>query len=171
MFVKLSTRAYKHETVAISSLPFLPLKADDSTIMGQRYCIAVFWSKMQAQKSLTLRWRSVDVHFQEVVAISLLAFLPRKVVNIIIMGVCHCTALELSRMHDEKLLTIGWNLFLEGASEMVVGPVVQIGGQHCHYGLMLSHTLVILQDSRPEICDPLLTLGSRMGQLACRLLL
>ena len=37
---------------------------------------------------------------------SSLAFLHIKAANIGIMGVCHCTALELSKMQDEKLLRL-----------------------------------------------------------------
>jgi hypothetical protein len=36
---------------------------------------------------------------------SLLAFLFRKAAKNIIIGVCRCTALELSMMQDQKLLT------------------------------------------------------------------
>jgi hypothetical protein len=41
IFVKLNTRAFKDETVAISSLAFLPIKAADSQIICYRRCIAV----------------------------------------------------------------------------------------------------------------------------------
>jgi hypothetical protein len=51
---------------------------------------------------------------------------------------------------------------------MVVGPFVNKGGQYCHYGLLLSCSLVIIQDARSEIGDAVLTLSSRMGQSACR---
>jgi hypothetical protein len=40
IFVQLNTRIYKDKVVAISSQTVLPLKAADSTIMGQRCCIA-----------------------------------------------------------------------------------------------------------------------------------
>jgi hypothetical protein len=52
---------------------------------------------------------------------------------------------------------------------MVVGVFAHKGGQYCYYGLMLSRSLVIIQDARPEIGDAPLTLISRMGQRACRL--
>ena len=42
----------------ISSLACLPIKAADSTIVGQRRCIAVWLSKIQAQTLLTLWWHS-----------------------------------------------------------------------------------------------------------------
>jgi len=41
---------------------------------------------------------------------------------------------------------------------MVVGLCAHKGGQHCHYGSMLSHSLVIIQVARPDIDDALLTL-------------
>jgi len=52
---------------------------------------------------------------------------------------------------------------------MVVGVFAHTGGQYCYYGLMLSRSLVIIQDARPEIGDAPLTLISRMGQQARRL--
>jgi len=52
---------------------------------------------------------------------------------------------------------------------MVVGNFTHKGGQYCHYGLMLSRSLVIIQDARPEIGDAPLTLISQIGQRACRL--
>jgi hypothetical protein len=51
---------------------------------------------------------------------------------------------------------------------MVVGSFAHTGGQYCHYGLMLSHSPVIIQDARPEIGDAPLTLISPMGQRAYR---
>jgi hypothetical protein len=52
---------------------------------------------------------------------------------------------------------------------MVVGIFAHKGGQYCHYGLMLSRSLVIIKDARPEIGNAPLTLMSRMRQRACRL--
>ena len=52
---------------------------------------------------------------------------------------------------------------------MIIGLCAHKGGQHCHYGLKLSHSQVIIQVARPEIGDAPLTLISRMGQQACRL--
>jgi hypothetical protein len=72
-------------------------------------------------------------------------------------------------MQDQKSLTLHWRSFLGGGSDMVVGIFAHKGGQYCHYGLMLSRSLVIIQDARPEIGDAPLTLISRMGQRACRL--
>jgi len=37
---------------------------------------------------------------------SSLVFLPIKAANIVIMGICHCTAPELSEMQDQILLTL-----------------------------------------------------------------
>jgi hypothetical protein len=47
---------------------------------------------------------------------------------------------------------------------MVVGIVAHKVGQYCHYGLMLSRSLVVIQDARPEISDAPLMLISWMGQ-------
>jgi len=57
--VKLNSTIFNDEVVVISPVAFLPLKAADSTIMGQSCRIAVWLSKMQAEKSLTLHWRSL----------------------------------------------------------------------------------------------------------------
>ena len=35
-----------------------------------------------------------------------LAFLPIKAANIVILGLCHLTALELSKMQDKKSLML-----------------------------------------------------------------
>jgi len=53
----MNSRTDKDLAVAISSLALLRIQAADSMIMGQHRCIAVWLSKMQAQKSLTPRWR------------------------------------------------------------------------------------------------------------------
>jgi len=53
--------------------------------------------------------------------------------------------------------------------DMVVRIFAHKGGQYCHYGLMLSRSLVIIQDARPEIGDAPLMLISQMRQRACRL--
>jgi len=52
---------------------------------------------------------------------------------------------------------------------MVVGVFAHTGGQYCYYGLMLSRSLVIIQDTRPAIGDARLTLISLVGQRACHL--
>jgi len=138
--------------------------AAHSTIMGQHATALLSDDPSCKPKN---HWHSVDAHFEEVVAISSLAFLPRKAAIIMIMGICHCSALELSMMQDQKSLTLCWRSFLGGGSDVVVGPVAHSGGQYYHYGLMLSRSPVIIQDARPEISDAPLTLISPMGQWAC----
>jgi hypothetical protein len=49
---------------------------------------------------------------------------------------------------------------------MVVSSFAHKRGQYCHYGLMLLHSPVIIQDARPEIGDAPLTLISPIGQQA-----
>jgi hypothetical protein len=45
---------------------------------------------------------------------------------------------------------------------MVVGILAHKGGQYCHYGLMLSPSLVIIQDAIQEIGDaPLMLIFRR----------
>jgi hypothetical protein len=84
-----------------------------------------------------------------------------------IMGVCRWTALELSMMQDQKLLTLHCRSFVGGGSDMVAGLCAHIGGQCCHYGLILLCSLVSIQDARPDIGDAPLTVISRMGHRAC----
>ena len=45
-----------------------------------------------------------------------------------IMGVCHCTALELSRMHVQKSLTLRPRLSLGGSSDIVSSIFAYKGG-------------------------------------------
>jgi hypothetical protein len=52
---------------------------------------------------------------------------------------------------------------------MVVAIFSHKGGQYCHYCLMLSRSLVIIEDATAEIGDAALRLISQLGQLACRL--
>jgi len=52
---------------------------------------------------------------------------------------------------------------------MVCGLCVHKDSQFCHYGVMLLHNPVIIQDAWPEIGDALLTLICWMGEQTCRL--
>jgi hypothetical protein len=52
---------------------------------------------------------------------------------------------------------------------MVVVSFAHKGSQNYHYGLVLSHRPVIIEDGRPEIGDTPLILISPMGQRAYRL--
>jgi len=163
--VKLNTRTYKDEAVAISSLALLPIKAANSTIVCQHHCIPVWVSKMQAKKSLRLRWHSFLGGSSDI----LTSVFLRMAANIMIMGVCCCSALQLSMMQDQKSLTLCWHSFLGGGSDIVAALCAHEGGQYCDYGFMLTHSTVNVQDEWPEIRDVPLTLISRMGQRACRL--
>jgi len=100
---------------------------------------------------------------------SSLAFLPIKAVDILVMGVCRCTALELSKMQNQKWLTLHGNALFGGGSDIDAGLCAHEGSQYCDYGLMLSPSPVNILDAGPEIGDALLMLISRMGQRACRL--
>ena len=86
-----------------------------------------------------------------------------------IMGVCSCTALELSKMQDQKSLMLRRLSFLGGVSDIIAGRCAHKGGQDCDYDFMLLRSQLIIHDARPEIGDAPLTLISNMGQWACRL--
>jgi len=86
------------------------------------------------------------------------AFLPRKGANIMIMSVCHCTALELSMMQDQQSLTLSWHSFLGGGSDIGTSIFAQKGGQFYDYECMPLHGPRIIHDARPKIFDTPLTL-------------
>jgi len=96
-----------------------------------------------------------------------LAFLPIKAARVVIMGVCQLTVLELTKMQDQKLLTLCWHSFLGGGRDIITRLRAYKGGQYCDYGQMLAYSQVIIQDARPEIGDAPLTLISRMRKQAC----
>jgi len=96
-----------------------------------------------------------------------LAFLPIHTANIVIMGICHCTALELSKMPRQKLFTLGWRSFLGVGTIIVAGLCAHQGSQYCDYSVTLTHSPVIIQDAWLEIGDTLLMLMSRICQQAC----
>ena len=66
-----------------------------------------------------------------------LAFLPLMAANIMIMEVCLCTALDLSKMQDQRSLTLCLLSFIRGGSDIVAGLCANTGSQHCDYGLIL----------------------------------
>jgi len=72
-------------------------------------------------------------------------------------------------MQDQESLTLRWRSFLWGGSDIVAGLCAHKGGQYWDYGLILSHSPVIIEDARPEIGDAPFTLISRMGQQAYQL--
>jgi hypothetical protein len=92
-----------------------------------------------------------------------------KAANIVNMWVGYRRALELSKMQDPKLLTLCWRSLLEGGSNIVAGHCAHKGGPYTDYGVMLSRSLVIIQNAWLEIGETPLTLISRMGQRAYRL--
>jgi len=95
------------------------------------------------------------------------AFMPIMVTNIVIMGVCCCTSLELSNMQDQTLLTLCWHSCLWGGSDIDAGHCAHKGGRFDDYDLTLSHGPVMIQDSGTEIVDDLLTLISMMVHREC----
>jgi hypothetical protein len=120
---------------------------------------------MQAQQSLTLRWRSLLRDSCNIVTV----IVVYKGIQIMIMGVCHCRVLELSKMKEQKSLPHGWRSFLGGGRDIFACLCVHQGGQYFDYSLTLLSSPVIVQDARPEISNALLTVISRMGQQAYRL--
>ena len=75
-----------------------------------------------------------------------------------IMGVSCRTALELSRMHDQKSLTLRWRVFLGGSRDIITDTFAYKGGQYYDYGSMLLHSPWTIQDAWPLIIDATLTL-------------
>jgi hypothetical protein len=70
-----------------------------------------------------------------------------------IMGICHCSALELSMMQDQKLFALHMHSFLRRGSNMVVVPFAYKGRQYCHDGLILLCSTLIIREACPEIDD------------------
>ena len=66
--------------------------------------------------------------------LSSLALLLLKAANIVIMGVCGCTALEISVMQDQKLLTLCSDSELGRGSDIGAGISTQKGGHYCDHG-------------------------------------
>jgi len=122
----------------------------------------VLWSQYPRRKPKN-RWHSVDADFRKVVAISAPAFVSIKAANTIIMGVCHCTDLELSMMQDQKSLTLRWRSCLRGDCDIIAGLCVHNGGQYCDYSLMRLCGPGIIQDAMTEIGDTPLRFIFRMG--------
>jgi len=84
-----------------------------------------------------------------------------------IIGWCCSIAPRLSRMQDQKLLTLRWCSFLGGSSNIVSSSFAHNGRQYYDYGWMPLHSPVIIQDASSEIIDAPLTLISMMAQGAC----
>jgi len=54
-------------------------------------------------------WRSVDAHFQTWAGAISWSLLRITAANMLIMGICHSTALELYKMQHPKSLTLCWH--------------------------------------------------------------
>jgi len=115
------------------------------------------------------RLHSSDTHFYVVVAISFIEFLPTKVGDGIIMDYHHSIGLKISKMQDKSWLTLCWFSFSWDSSGINSSIFAHKGLKYFHYGLMLLHSPVIIEDGRPYIVDALLMLISMMRQGACRL--
>jgi len=96
------------------------------------------------------RWHSIDADFEVVVAISSVAFWPIVATAALIMGQRRCTALWVSMMQDQKLLTRCWRSFLGGGSDMVTSIFAHADSRWVHYGLTLFHSPQIVQNARPK---------------------
>jgi len=98
-------------------------------------------------------WRSVDTHFQEVVAMLSPAFSPIMTANNVIRGVCHRTAFELSRIQDHKSFTIRWRTFLKGSSDVITSIFANKGSRYCDYGCIPLQSPWIIQNAGLKIVD------------------
>jgi len=109
------------------------------------------------------RWCCFDVHFQEIIAKSLLTFFGWKVADSWNMGKCHCTAVGLCKTQDRKSLTLRWRSFL-GDSHNVVASIFGLkGGRYVKCGQISINSPWIIQNAWPKIVDAQLMLISRMG--------
>jgi len=67
----------------------------------------------------------------------------------------------LSKMRDQKSLTMLWRSFLEGHSDMVNNILVYNVGQYFHCGVMSLHSTWIIHDAWPTNVNTFLTLIAR----------
>jgi len=92
--------------------------AADRFIVVYLRSIPVILSKMPAQQSLMLRWRS----FWDMLTILSEAYLPRKAAGSTIIDHCRCIASWVSKMEGLKLLTLRRRPIL-GDSDDVVSSI------------------------------------------------
>jgi len=67
----------------------------------------------------------------------------------LIMGQRRSMALRLSKMQDQKLLT----LILDGGSDIFTSILAHIGSRCIDYGSMAMHRVLSAHDARPKIVD------------------
>jgi len=75
-----------------------------------------------------------------------------------ILDWCSCIAHWLSKMQDQKSLTLHWSSFLEGGSDIVSTISANKFGEHVDYSLTSLHISLIMDDARIKIVDTLLML-------------
>ena len=113
--------AQLEEADAISTLAFLPILAGDKFIVVYLRSIPVILSKIPAQQSLTLRWRSI----WDMVTILWEAYSPRKAAGSPIIDHWRRIAAWFSKMGGLKLLTLDWCSIL-GSSDDVVNSILAV---------------------------------------------
>jgi hypothetical protein len=79
-----------------------------------------------------------------------------KAAIIVNMAVSHCRALQLSKMHDQKLLILRRRSLLGGGGNIVAGHCTHIGSQYVDHGIMLSRCPAMFLHASPEIRDALM---------------
>jgi len=70
-----------------------------------------------------------------------------------IVGYCLSVALRLSKMQDQKLLSLRWRSFLGGGNDIVNSIFAHKGGRYIDYGLMSMHSTLSVHDVGPKIVD------------------
>ena len=104
---------------------------------------------------------SFDAHFQEVVALSSLAFFPRKAAYTLLMSWHGSITLQLFKMQDQTLRTLTWHLFLGGDDNIANTIYTHNGSKYFDNSLMSLYSAMIIHDETTKIVDALLCLMHR----------
>lgn len=118
---------------------------------------------------LNIYWFSVDVHFQEEVAILSLAFCTIKVANAWIIREYRCRALWLSNIQDQKSFMLHWRSLLEDSTNGDSSIFTYQRSQYYDYVSQPPTILITVRLTKLKVFDNQLTLISRAGQWACLL--
>jgi len=109
-----SVDAHFHDGAGRVLLSVLPIKAAKHSIVTNYNLSEVWLPWTHGNKSLTLCWRSVDIHFHDGAERVLLSVLPIKVAKNSFVTDYNLAEVWFPRMHDQKSLTLRWRSFCHG---------------------------------------------------------
>lgn len=103
---------------------------------------------------------------ETVIGISL-AHPTHEPVNSVVIGVFNHAPLRLTKIRDQKSLTLSWHRFSRWGTECVGFFFAYHGGQYLIYNSLQPVATHITQDIKSKIIGTLLMLISKMGQWVC----